>query len=88
MLDLAHLAERAKRRGWSVVCLDVAVTTSTPRGELVANIATDVAQGERHIIGACTSEGLQADESVSVPRRRARVRALPLVPTGREPVIA
>lgn len=60
VLDFAAITERAKRRGWSVVALDVDVDTSTPTGELVANITSSVAQWERRIIGARTSEALQA----------------------------
>lgn len=60
VLDFAAIAQRAKRRGWSVVALDVDVDTTTPTGELVANITSSVAQWERRIIGQRTSEALQA----------------------------
>ena len=60
MLDFAAIAERARRRGWSVVALDVDVDTTTPTGELVANITSSVAQWERRIIGQRTSEAMQA----------------------------
>lgn len=60
VLDFAAICERAKRRGWSVVALDVDVDTSSPTGELVANITSSVAQWERRIIGARTSEAMQA----------------------------
>ncbi len=60
VVDFARITERAKRRGWAVVTLDVDVDTSTPTGELVANIASSVSQWERRIIGARTSEALQA----------------------------
>jgi len=60
VLDFAAIAERAKRRGWSVVALDVDVDTTTPAGELLANIYSSVAQWERRIIGARTSEAMQA----------------------------
>ena len=49
-----------RRRGWSVVALDVDVDTTTPTGELVANITSSVAQWERRIIGQRTSEAMQA----------------------------
>jgi len=60
VLDFAAITERAKRRGWSVVALDVDVDTTTPTGELVANITSSVAQWERRIIGARTSDAMQA----------------------------
>lgn len=60
VLDFASIAEQAKRRGWSVVALDVDVDTTTPTGELVANITSSVAQWERRIIGARTAEAMQA----------------------------
>lgn len=58
--DFAQLTERARRRGWSIVALDVDVDTSTPTGEMVANITSSVSQWERRIIGARTSDALQA----------------------------
>jgi DNA invertase Pin-like site-specific DNA recombinase len=63
VLDFAGLAERAKRFGWSIVALDVDVDTTTPTGELVANISASVAQWERRIIGARTSAALQAKKA-------------------------
>lgn len=63
VLDFAGLAERAKRAGWSIVALDVDVDTTTPTGELVANISASVAQWERRIIGARTSAALQAKKA-------------------------
>jgi len=60
VLDFARITARARARGWSVVALDVDVDTSTPTGGLVANITSSVAQWEREIIAARTSEALQA----------------------------
>lgn len=60
VLDFAAITERARRRGWAVVALDVDVDMTTPTGELVANITSSVAQWERRIIGARTSEAMQA----------------------------
>jgi DNA invertase Pin-like site-specific DNA recombinase len=58
--DFADLVERAKRHSWSLVALDIDVDTSTPTGELMANIYGSVAQWERRIIGQRTSEAMQA----------------------------
>jgi len=58
--DFDTIARRARRRAWSVVALDVDVDTTTPAGELMANVYGAVAQWERRIIGARTSEAMQA----------------------------
>jgi DNA invertase Pin-like site-specific DNA recombinase len=63
VLDFARIAEHAKRAGWSVVALDVDVDTTSPTGELVANITASVAQWERRIISARTSAALQAKKA-------------------------
>ena len=63
VLDFAMLTEQARRRGWSIVALDVDVDTTTPTGDLVANITSSVAQWERRIIAARTSEALQAKKA-------------------------
>jgi DNA invertase Pin-like site-specific DNA recombinase len=63
VLDFAGLAERARKAGWSIIALDVDVDTTTPTGELVANISACVAQWERRIIGARTSAALQAKKA-------------------------
>ena len=63
VLDFARITERARARGWSLVLLDVDVDTSTPTGGLVANITSSVAQWEREIIAARTSEALQAKKA-------------------------
>jgi DNA invertase Pin-like site-specific DNA recombinase len=58
--DFANLVERATQKGWALVALDIDVDTSTPTGELMANIYGSVAQWERRIIGQRTSEAMQA----------------------------
>ena len=58
--DFDTIARRAKRHHWSVVALDVDVDTTTPAGELMANVYSAVAQWERRIIGVRTSEAMQA----------------------------
>jgi DNA invertase Pin-like site-specific DNA recombinase len=63
VLDFAQITARARRNGWAVVALDVDVDTTTPTGELVANITASVAQWERRIIGARTREALQAKKA-------------------------
>lgn len=58
--DFAALSEQARSRGWAIVVLDTDVDTSTPTGALVTNIMSAVAEWERRVIAARTSEALQA----------------------------
>jgi DNA invertase Pin-like site-specific DNA recombinase len=61
--DFATLMERAKRRGWAPVVLDLGVDTTTPAGELVASVMVSVAQWERRAIGQRTKEALAAKKA-------------------------
>lgn len=72
--DCASLLERAHREGWGLVALDLGVDTTSPSGELVANLMAAVAQWERRAIGQRTRDALAA-------RRAAGVRL------GRPPVL-
>jgi DNA invertase Pin-like site-specific DNA recombinase len=58
VLDFAGLIERANRAGWCLRVLDVDVDTSTPNGQLVATVLAAVAQWERQLIAARTSDAL------------------------------
>lgn len=58
VVDFGQLLEAAKEGGWFIVALDLGVDTSTPTGELVANIMVSVSQWERRIIGQRTREAL------------------------------
>lgn len=60
VLDFAHVMELAASEKWSVVVLDLGVDTTTPNGELVANIMISMAQWERRIIGERTKAALKA----------------------------
>ena len=60
VLDFAGIMEMAAKEGWSVVVLDLGVDTTTPNGELVANIMISMAQWERRIIGDRTKAALKA----------------------------
>lgn len=60
VLDFAGIMETASAEGWSVVVLDLGVDTTTPNGELVANIMISMAQWERRIIGERTKNALKA----------------------------
>jgi DNA invertase Pin-like site-specific DNA recombinase len=73
--DFASLLDRAQRRGWGLVALDLGVDTTTPAGELVANVMAAVAQWERRAIGQRTREGLAAKRAAGV--RLGRPPVLP-----------
>jgi DNA invertase Pin-like site-specific DNA recombinase len=58
LLDFAGLMERSRRRGWSLVALDLGVDTTSPQGELMATVLASFAQFERRLIGVRTKEAL------------------------------
>ena len=72
LLDFASLMERARRKGWSLVALDLGVDTSTPSGELMANVLATFAQFERRLIGQRTRDALQVKRSQGVKLGRPR----------------
>jgi len=58
--DFAGVLKQARDREWALVALDLGVDTSTPTGELVANVMMAVSQWERRVISDRTSAALQA----------------------------
>ncbi len=72
-MDAAVLMERAARKGWKLVALDLGVDTTTPTGELVASVMAAVAQWERRAIGARTREALAAKRAQGVRLGRPRL---------------
>ena len=72
LLDFASLMERAKKRGWAIVALDANVDTSTPSGELMANVLASFAQFERQLIGQRTKDALAAKKAQGVKLGRPR----------------
>lgn len=75
MMDFSATLEKASRQNWALVALDFDLDTSTPSGELVANVMASVAQWERRIIGQRTREGLAVKRSQGV--RLGRPRTIP-----------
>lgn len=59
LLDFATLMDQARREGWELVVLDLAIDTTTPSGQLMANVMAAFAQYERQLIGSRTSSALQ-----------------------------
>lgn len=75
LVDFAGLMERSRRRGWALVALDLGVDTTTPAGEMVANVMATFAQFERRLIGVRTKEALAVKRAQGV--KLGRPRTLP-----------
>lgn len=71
----AQVMDRARRKGWSLVALDFGLDTTTPAGEMVANVVLSTAQYERRLIGQRTRDALAAKQAAGV--RLGRPRVLP-----------
>jgi DNA invertase Pin-like site-specific DNA recombinase len=67
--------ERATERGWSLAALDFGLDTTTPAGEMVANVMLSMARYERRLIGQRTRDALAAKKAAGV--RLGRPRQLP-----------
>lgn len=75
VVDFASVLELARARQWALVAIDLGVDTSTPTGELVANLMMSVAQWERRVISERTSAAMQAAKRQG--RHMGRVSTLP-----------
>lgn len=74
LLDFAALMERSRRQGWALVALDLGVDTTTPSGEMMANVLAVFAQFERRLVGQRTRDALAQKRAAGV--RLGRPRAL------------
>lgn len=72
LVDFAHLMDRSKRQGWSLICLDLGVDTSTPQGKMVANIFATFAEFESDLIGQRTAAALAEKRKQGVKLGRPR----------------
>jgi DNA invertase Pin-like site-specific DNA recombinase len=75
LLDFAGLMDRSRRKAWALVALDLAIDTTTPSGELMANILATFAQFERRLIGQRTREALAQKKREGVRLGRPRAMA-------------
>jgi DNA invertase Pin-like site-specific DNA recombinase len=75
MLDFAGIMADAQKQGSAVVCLDLGVDTTTPAGEVTANVLASFAQFERRLIGQRTKYALAVKRAEGV--RLGRVRETP-----------
>jgi DNA invertase Pin-like site-specific DNA recombinase len=66
MLDFSKLMAKATRQHWALVALDVAVDTSTPSGEAMANMLATFAQFERRLISQRAKEALAVKKASGV----------------------
>jgi DNA invertase Pin-like site-specific DNA recombinase len=73
LMEFSALMERARRRGWALVALDLGVDTTTPAGEMLANVLASFAQYERRIIGQRTKDALAEKRRQGVRLGRPRV---------------
>lgn len=71
--DFAGLLDRAGRRGWAVVALDLGVDMTSPSGEMLAHVIASVAQYERRLIGQRTKDALACRRAAGVQLGRPRL---------------
>ena len=83
--DFCEILDRSQRQGWTLVCLDLGLDTSTPTGRFSAQIIAAVSELERVLIGQRTREGLEAKRAEGVrigrpptidPKTVDRIRAM------------
>src|SRR5436853_2491569 len=67
--------DQARRQGWALIALDLGVDTSTPAGEMMANVLATFAQFERRLIGQRTKDALAVKRAQGV--RLGRPPSLP-----------
>lgn len=72
MQDFASIMARSKKNGWSLVCLDLGVDTSTAQGRMVANIFATFAEFESELIGERTRAALAEKKKQGVKLGRPR----------------
>lgn len=72
MDDFTSLLARAFREQWALVALDIGVDTTTPSGEMYANMLATFAQFERRVIGQRTKDALAVVRAKGVTLGRPR----------------
>jgi DNA invertase Pin-like site-specific DNA recombinase len=65
-VDFGLVLEKAQKRGWRVVLLDMDVDTSTPQGEMLAGMLVVAAQFERRLIALRTKDALAVKKAQGV----------------------
>lgn len=90
VVDVLNLFDRAKREGWHIVMLDLAVDTTTPAGLAVATVMAAMARLERDMtaqrtrdaLAAKKAQGVRLGRPVSEATRRAAQRVAELAAQG------
>lgn len=72
VLDFASLMQQAEHDGWAIVVLDMNVDTSSPSGEMMANVVAAFAQYERRLISERTKTALAVKRAEGVVLGRPR----------------
>jgi DNA invertase Pin-like site-specific DNA recombinase len=75
LFDFSSLMERARKKGWGLIALDLGVDTSTPAGEMMASVLATFAQFERRLIGQRTKDALNVKRAAGVKLGRPRMVA-------------
>jgi DNA invertase Pin-like site-specific DNA recombinase len=75
LLDFSQLMARAQSKRWTIVALDLGVDTSTPAGEMMANVLATFSQFERRLIGQRTREAMAVKKAAG--QHLGRPRTLP-----------
>ena len=73
LVDFAAVMERSRRKRWSLVALDLGVDTTTPQGEMLANVLASFAQFERRLISQRTKDALAVKRAQGVRLGRPRM---------------
>jgi DNA invertase Pin-like site-specific DNA recombinase len=66
VVDFGQLVARSQGEGWGLLVIDMDVDTTTPTGELLANVVVSVGQFERRMIGLRTKEALAVKRDAGV----------------------
>jgi DNA invertase Pin-like site-specific DNA recombinase len=72
MQDFTELMATAQKQGWAIVALDFNMDTTTPNGEMMANVLASFAQFERRLIGQRTKEAMAVKRAQGVRLGRPR----------------
>ena len=75
LLEFAGIVERARTKGWNLVCLDIGIDLSTPGGEMLAGTLAVFAQFERRLIGQRTRSPCGPGDAPR-PQTRSTTRTL------------
>ena len=72
LLDFAGLMDRAAHERWALIALDLGVDSTSPAGEMMANVMATFAQFERRLISERTKAALAVRQAQGVYVGRPR----------------